>query len=78
MPLINPKYIYDAFALIKSKNKFKELNSFLDYFENNFLKTYELDWWNYYNDVNIRTNNPCEGFNNRLNSYFVKNLHFIT
>ena len=35
-----------------------------------------MKWWNYYNDTNIRTNNPCEGFNNRLNSYFSKKPTF--
>ena len=41
--LISPNYIYDVFALIKSKNKFIELYSFLDYFEDNFLNSHEID-----------------------------------
>ena len=57
LPLINPIYIDNAFSIIKSNNKFKILEDFMDYFENTFLKAYDIEWWNYFNQSTIRTNN---------------------
>ena len=38
--------------------------------------TFDIEFWNYFNQYRLRTNNPCEGFNNKLNSYFDKKPTF--
>ena len=74
--MINPNYIKDVFFIIKAKNKFLELEPFLVYFENTFFNIFDIEFWNYINQYRLRTNNPCEDFNNKLNSYFDKKPTF--
>jgi len=77
LPLIPFKYIKDIFFFNKANNKFKELEDFINYYEKFFIKNDSLECWNYYNENTLRTNNPCEGYNYKLNSYFEKYLVFI-
>lgn len=76
LPLIPNIYAKDIFNLINAKNKISELNEFLDYYEKTFIKKYEIDYWNYFKEFNLRTNNPCENYTNRLNSFFEKKPTF--
>ena len=76
LPLIKPIYVKDVFDLIKSNNRFEELEEFLVYYEEQFFNIYDIKYWNYYDQYYLRTNNPCEGFNNKLNSFFAKKPTF--
>jgi len=49
---------------------------FLDFFYNNYLLKYDLDSWNYYNNIEHITNNASESFNNYLNNLFPKKPTF--
>ena len=68
-PFINPEYIFDIYNHIKIicqiYNYFNFLN-FLEYFNKTYLYKYDIQYWNYYNDINHITNNASESFNNYL------------
>ena len=58
--------------LLKKKKDNEHFQLFLKYFEDNYLKKYEINYWNYYNNIENTTNNFCESHNNKLNNYFQK------
>ncbi|KAL6628530.1 hypothetical protein U3516DRAFT_793601 [Neocallimastix sp. 'constans'] len=68
-PFINPECIFDINNHIKIiyqiYNYFHFLN-FLEYFNKTYLYKYDIQYWNYYNDINHITNNASESFNNYL------------
>ncbi|KAG4104447.1 hypothetical protein H8356DRAFT_1369830 [Neocallimastix lanati (nom. inval.)] len=74
-PFINPEYIFDIYNYIKIicqiYNYFNFLN-FLEYFNKTYLYKYDIQYWNYYNDVNHITNNASESFNNYLKLFYKK------
>ncbi|KAG4097789.1 hypothetical protein H8356DRAFT_940396, partial [Neocallimastix lanati (nom. inval.)] len=74
-PFINPEYIFDIYNYIKIicqiYNYFNFLN-FLEYFNKTYLYKYDIQYWNYYNDINHITNNASESFNNYLKKLFYK------
>ena len=76
LPLIPPLYVKDIFDLINANNKLEDLNEFLQYFEDTFINKYDIVFWNYFDEYNLRTNNPCESYNNRLNCFFAKKPTF--
>ena len=49
-----------------------KIKEFLQYFQNQFLDHYLLQYWSYYKQYSLRTNNSCESYNKVINSYFVK------
>ena len=53
-----------------------KIKEFLQYFQNQFLDHYPLQYWSYYKPYSLRTNNSCESYNNVINSYFVKKPTF--
>ncbi|KAL6607448.1 hypothetical protein U3516DRAFT_756365, partial [Neocallimastix sp. 'constans'] len=55
-PFINPEYIFDIYNHIKII----------------YLYKYDIQYWNYYNDINHITNNASESFNNYLKKLFYK------
>ena len=78
LPLIPCEYVIEVFDLIKAKNTFEELEEFFNYFHSTYIERYDIEFWNYYNEEYLRTNNPCESYNNRLNSYFEKKTNFLS
>ncbi|KAG4092575.1 hypothetical protein H8356DRAFT_1049532, partial [Neocallimastix lanati (nom. inval.)] len=50
--------------------------NFLDYFNKTYLYKYDIQYWNYYNDINHITNNASESFNNYLKKLFYKKPSF--
>ncbi|KAL6597185.1 hypothetical protein U3516DRAFT_521452, partial [Neocallimastix sp. 'constans'] len=78
-PFINSEYIFDIYNYIKIicqiYNYFNFLN-FLEYFNKTYLYKYNIQYWNYYNDVNHITNNASESFNNYLKKLFYKKPSF--
>ncbi|KAG4101682.1 hypothetical protein H8356DRAFT_932534 [Neocallimastix lanati (nom. inval.)] len=72
---INPEYIFDIYNYIKIicqiYNYFNFLN-FLEYFNKTYLYKYDIQYWNYYNDINQIKNNASESFNNYLKKLFYK------
>ncbi|KAG4095438.1 hypothetical protein H8356DRAFT_1354551 [Neocallimastix lanati (nom. inval.)] len=53
----------------KIKSEFHEHNfaqflKFLDYFEKTYLKSYKMEYWNYYINREHKTNNASESYNN--------------
>jgi len=51
---------------------------FLDYFEKTYLKSYKIEYWNYYNKIDHIINNASESYNNYLkNIVSKKNKNFI-
>jgi len=43
---------------------------FLDYFEKTYLKSYKIEYWNYYNNIEHITNNSSKSYNNYLKYLF--------
>ncbi|KAL6597229.1 hypothetical protein U3516DRAFT_847860 [Neocallimastix sp. 'constans'] len=78
-PFINPEYIFDIYNYIKIicqiYNYFHFLN-FLEYFNKTYLYKYDIQYWNYYNDINHIINNASESFNNYLKQLFYKKPSF--
>ena len=78
-PFINPEYIFDIYNYIKIicqiYNYFNFLN-FLEYFNKTYLYKYDIQYWNYYNDINHITNNASESYNSYLKNLFVKKPSF--
>ncbi len=70
LPLIPIEYVEPVFTTIENENRFNELNSFFIYFRETYIKRFNPELWNYYNIANHRTNNVCEGYNNRINGFF--------
>ena len=63
--------------MIKAQNSFDELEEFFNYFHSTYIECSDIEFWNYYNEEYLRTNNPCQSCNNRLNSYFEKKPTFF-
>ncbi|CAF4091623.1 unnamed protein product [Rotaria sordida] len=62
--------LYDS-VLESSSTTFKLLEPLFTYFENQWIKAVEIKRWNAYG-IQMRTNNNCEGYHNRLNSRICK------
>ena len=76
MAFIDPDYIIDIYNKIFNEvdnNNFKE---FLKYFKKTYLLSYEIEEWNYFDNIENITNNACESYNNYINSYFNKKPTF--
>ena len=48
----------------------------MEYFNKTYLYKYDIQYWNYYNDINHITNNASESFNNYLKKLFYKKPSF--
>ena len=78
-PFINPEYIFDIYNYIKiiyQANNYFHFLKFLEYFKKTYLYIYDIQRWNYYNDINHITNNASESFNNYLKKLFHKKPSF--
>ena len=75
LPFINPNYILDILHKIKKsciKNSYIQFLIFLEYFRKIYLILYDIENWNYYNNIEHITNNAFESFNNYLSGLFSK------
>ena len=55
--LCNPIYVKEVFDIIKSKSTNDNFNSFLEYYEKEFIILHKIENWNYYQDYHHITNN---------------------
>ena len=62
-------FVPKVFNLLKKDSKPRFFNRFINYFEKNYIKK-NIESWNYFNQLDHRTNNAVEGYNNMLNSTF--------
>ncbi|KAG4081734.1 hypothetical protein H8356DRAFT_1756662 [Neocallimastix lanati (nom. inval.)] len=73
LPFINPNYIFDIYIIIKricQKKKYINFLQFLEYFNKNYLLKYNVNNWNYYENIEHLTNNASEFYNSNLNNIF--------
>ena len=70
--LCHPDYVKIVFNKIKEKSTNENFDKFLKYFEENYIKIYQINNWNYYNDYRHVTNNACESYNAKINNFFQK------
>lgn len=72
LPLILPVKEKDLFELIKRIDIPERFKAYTKYFEKEFItnKINTISSWNYFLEVDNRTNNPCEGYNKKLETYF--------
>ena len=68
--LIQEDVVESVFNELKSNNLCLELKELFDYYEKKFIIKFKPPIRNYYNTENHRTNNACENYNKKLNSYF--------
>ncbi|KAL6630383.1 hypothetical protein U3516DRAFT_808802 [Neocallimastix sp. 'constans'] len=70
--IININNIFDIFYKIKKlciENNYNKFLIFLEYFRKTYLIFYDIENWDYYNNIEHITNNASESFNNYLNTY---------
>ncbi|ORY37164.1 hypothetical protein LY90DRAFT_511356 [Neocallimastix californiae] len=53
-----------------SKKKYNNFLQFLEYFNKNYLLKYNVNNWNYYENIEHLTNNASESYNSYLNNIF--------
>ncbi|KAG4101048.1 hypothetical protein H8356DRAFT_1034900 [Neocallimastix lanati (nom. inval.)] len=73
LPFINPNYIFDIYIIIKricQKKMYNNFLQFLEYFNKNYLLKYNVNNWNYYENIEHLTNNASESYNSYLNNIF--------
>ncbi|KAL6632215.1 hypothetical protein U3516DRAFT_792336 [Neocallimastix sp. 'constans'] len=73
LPFINPNYIFDIYIIIKricQKKKYNNFLQFLEYFNKNYLLKYNVNNWNYYENIEHLTNNASKSYNSYLNNIF--------
>ncbi|KAG4107106.1 hypothetical protein H8356DRAFT_921584, partial [Neocallimastix lanati (nom. inval.)] len=74
--IIYLNYILNIFHKIKKsciENNYNKFLIFLGYFRKAYLILYDIENWDYYNNIEHITNNASESFNNYLSSLFSKN-----
>ncbi|KAG4098206.1 hypothetical protein H8356DRAFT_1424913 [Neocallimastix lanati (nom. inval.)] len=55
---------------VKNNNDYNNLLQFLEYFNKNYLLKYNVNNWNYYENIEHLTNNASESYNSYLNNIF--------
>ena len=68
--MIPEDVVEPVFNELKLNNQCLELKDLFDYYKKMFIIKFRPPMWNYYNTEIHRTNNACENYNKRLNSYF--------
>ena len=53
-----------------SKKKYNNFLQFLEYFNKNYLLKYNVNNWNYYENIEHLTNNASESYNSYLSNIF--------
>ena len=75
--LCKPEFVKIVFYKIKEHSTNENLDKFLQYFEDTYIKMYPIKRWNYYNNYRHVTNNACESYNAKLNNLFQKKPTFF-
>ncbi|KAG4083447.1 hypothetical protein H8356DRAFT_1436978 [Neocallimastix lanati (nom. inval.)] len=55
---------------VKNNNDYNNFQQFLEYFNKNYLPKYNVNNWNYYENIEHLTNNASESYNSYLNNIF--------
>ncbi|KAL6589824.1 hypothetical protein U3516DRAFT_771687 [Neocallimastix sp. 'constans'] len=55
---------------VKNNNNYNNFLQFLEYFNKNYLLKYNVNNWNYYENIEHLTNNASESYNSYLNNIF--------
>ncbi|KAG4107866.1 hypothetical protein H8356DRAFT_1416254 [Neocallimastix lanati (nom. inval.)] len=55
---------------VKNNNDYNNFLQFLEYFNKNYLLMYNVNNWNYYENIEHLTNNASESYNSYLNNIF--------
>ncbi|KAG4101660.1 hypothetical protein H8356DRAFT_1331931 [Neocallimastix lanati (nom. inval.)] len=55
---------------VKNNNDYNNFLQFLEYFNKNYLLKYNVNNWNYYENIEHLTNNASESYNSYLNNIF--------
>ena len=55
---------------MSKKKKYNNFQQFLEYFNKNYLLKYNVNNWNYYENIEHLTNNTSESYNSYLNNIF--------
>ena len=71
LPLIPSDIVENVFNELRNNNQDIILEALFEYYDDMFIKKFTPDMWNYYNQETNRTNNACESYNKKLNSYFI-------
>ncbi|KAG4087393.1 hypothetical protein H8356DRAFT_1433642 [Neocallimastix lanati (nom. inval.)] len=61
---------------VKNNNDYNNFLQFLEYFNKNYLLKYNVNNWNYYENIEHLTNNASESYNSYLNNIFPNKLLF--
>ena len=77
--MCEPEYIPLVFK--KIENEAKKINNinflnFIKYFKDTYIKKFNPESWNYYENYRHITNNSCESYNAQLNKLFDKKSNF--
>ena len=64
--LCHPDYVKIVFDKIKENSDNENFDKFLKYFDDNYIKIYKINNWNYYNNFRHITNNACESYNAKI------------
>ena len=75
--LCDPEYIVKVFKIIRQKSNNINFNKFLDYYEEEYFKVFNISNWNYYKNYRHITNNACEAYNSKINKLFDKKPSFF-
>lgn len=62
--------IWDELQLKGKDINGQYLNEFINYYDTEWIKNTPINYWNYYNGFENRTNNYSESFNHRINTLF--------
>ena len=75
--LCHPDYVKIVFDKIKENSDNENFDKFLKYFDDNYIKIYKINNWNYYNNFRHITNNACESYNAKINNFFSKKANLL-
>lgn len=73
-------YIMPIFELLLEKaHEISDvnLNNFVTYSKNEWVNGTEFSYWNYNKELEIKTNNPSQGYNYKLNNIFKNKRPFL-
>ena len=77
--MCEPEYIPLVFKKIETEAKaINNINflNFIKYFKDTYIKKFNPESWNYYENYRHITNNSCESYNAQLNKLFDKKSNF--
>ncbi len=71
---VHPDYVSNIFDIIKDNFEDSTPNAFFSYFEKNYIKSkiYPIEWWNYFQILQDRTDNVSESYNSFSTNFNAK------